>query len=174
MNTIRKAIKDCSRNWRALAVPAAMIMAVTAPATAAQAASQQDWRVTGTVVFDMMDYETFGANERCRHNVPISNKGRVGGPSVNYWYFGKCGGEIRTEIHYRLTRGSAGTVTVDNISIPFFEGATANTTDRDGWATIRPFIIWPGQSITKQVRVQNDAEDQPDDRTIVTFTLRNW
>lgn len=174
MNEIRTATRGHLRLRRAIAVLAAIVMAVTVPGTSAQAASQQNWLVTGNVVLDMMDYETFGANERCRYDIPITNTGSVGGPPVRYWYFGKCGGEIRTEIHYRLTRGSSGLVTVDDIRVLFFEGTSADTTDQDGGTVIAPYLIWPGQTVTKQVRVQNDAEGQPDDRTIVTFTLRNW
>ncbi|WP_068923867.1 hypothetical protein [Planobispora rosea] len=148
------------------------MLAQGATATAAQAASQQNWHATGTIVFDMMDYETVGKNERCRHTIPITNTGRLGGPPVHYWYFGKCGGEIRTEIHYRLQRTSH-VLTVDHISIRFFEGDSADTNALKGLGTMPRSLIWPGQSITEQVRVQNDVDRVRDDRTIVTFTLRN-
>jgi hypothetical protein len=173
MNQIRRMMRSRSRRWWAFAVPAAIVMAVTAPGTAAQAASLQERQVTGNVVFDMMDYEPFGANERCRYDIPIVNRGQVLGPPVRYWYFGKCGGEIRTEIHYRIQRNSNGVLVVDDISVPFFEGTTAETNDQDGGTVIARYEIPPGQTVTKQVRVQNDSEGEPDDRTIVTFTLRN-
>ncbi|MFI6509120.1 hypothetical protein ACIBCT_16055 [Streptosporangium sp. NPDC050855] len=148
------------------------VLAQSATATAARATSQQNWHATGTVVFDMMDYERFGRNERCTHRIPISNTGRVGGPAVNHWYFGKCGGEIRTEIHYRLQR-SGHVLTLDNISIRFFEGDSAETNALKGVGSMPRSLIWPGQSVTKQVRVQNDVDRVRDDRTVVTFTLRN-
>ncbi|TMR92831.1 hypothetical protein [Nonomuraea basaltis] len=148
------------------------ILAQSATATAAQAASQQDWHATGTVEFDMMDYEKFGKNERCHHKIPISNSGRVGGPPKRFWYFGKCGGEIRTEIHYRLQRRSH-VLTVDQISVRFFEGDNAETNALKGVGSMSMPLIWPGQSFTSQVRVQNDVDRVRDDRTIVKFTLRS-
>jgi hypothetical protein len=148
------------------------VLAQSATATAAPATSLQNWHATGTVVFDMMDYENVGKNERCTHRIPVTNTGRIGGPPANYWYFGKCGGEIRTEIHYRLQR-TGHVLKLDDISVKLFEGDSAETNALKGVRAMSTSLIWPGQGVTKRVRVQNDVDGVRDDRTIVTFTLNH-
>ncbi len=61
-------------------------------APAAEASALADRTATGTITFDMMDYENFGKNERCRYNLPLSKTGSIGGPARNFRAWAKCGG----------------------------------------------------------------------------------
>ncbi|GAB1821496.1 hypothetical protein [Herbidospora sp. RD11066] len=153
------------------AAAGALSLGVFAPA--AEASALADRTATGNITFDMMDYENFGKNERCRYNLSLNNTGRIGGPARNFKAWAKCGGEIRTEVHYRLQWAASGILTVDNIAVWFFEGDSADTPWLKGKGSIGTFLLWPGQGATRQIRVQNDVDRQPDDRTILTFTLRN-
>ncbi|RCG32286.1 hypothetical protein DQ384_07245 [Sphaerisporangium album] len=153
------------------ATAGALSLGLCAPA--AEASALADRTATVNITFDMMDYENFGKNERCRHNLLRSKTGRIGGPATNFKAWATCGGEIRTEIHYRLRWAAPGILTVDNIVIWFFEGDSADTPWLKGKGSIGTFMLWMGQTATRQIRVQNDADGQPDDRTILTFTVSN-
>ncbi|SNT65003.1 hypothetical protein SAMN05216276_11522 [Streptosporangium subroseum] len=143
-------------------------------APAAEASALVDRTATVNITFDMMDHENFGKNERCRYNLPLRKTGRIGGPARNFKASAKCGGEIRTEIYYRLQwAASSGMLTVDNIVIWFFEGDSADTPWLKGQGSIGKFLLWPGRTATRQIRVQNDWDGQRDDRTILTFTVGN-
>lgn len=165
---------------RLLAVPAAMAMAITGLVTAAQsaqAAPNEPWLVTGRVVFQMMDHEDFGANERCHHDNPIVNQGTGQLPQF-YWYFGKCGGEVRAEIHYRIFGNSDGSVSLGQGQIKLFEGASAETNDLDGgypWGGLyaTSLRIPKGQSLTQTFHVSNALESEPDDKADITITWHN-
>ncbi|MFE3761535.1 hypothetical protein ACFXPI_07190 [Streptomyces sp. NPDC059104] len=157
-----------------------MTMAVaglSAAAQSAQSAPGMPWLVTGNVVFQMMDHETFGPNTRCTHNNPIVNEG-TGQLPQDFWYFGKCGGEVRAEIHYRMWGNSDGSVTVGPGEVILFEGTSAETNDRDGGFKFGGFVspnihIQKGQSVTRTFHVSNVSEDVPDDKADITMTWLN-
>ncbi|MFF4350870.1 hypothetical protein [Streptomyces sp. NPDC001530] len=161
-----------STPWRALVVPAATVIAATALGTTAQSAPRQA-PVTGNVVFQMMDHEDFGKNERCRHDNPVvNNLGRAPG---RFWYFGKCGGEVRAEIHYQLSRNNDGSIELRDGEVKLFEGDSADTNDPGGGFpfALSPIKIPQGQTRTMQFHVDNVLEDEPDDKADITLTLTN-
>ncbi|WP_066360723.1 hypothetical protein [Herbidospora mongoliensis] len=153
------------------AAAGALSLGLFAPAAEASALAERT--ATVNITFDMMDYENFGKNERCRSTLPRSKTGGIGGPARSFKAWAKCGGETRTEIYYRLRWAASGILTVDNIVVWFFEGDSADTPWLKGKGSIGTFLLWPGQSATRQIRVQNDVDGQPDDRTILTFTVGN-
>jgi hypothetical protein len=160
-----------SRLWYPLTLPAAVVMAATAPGAAAHSVPQQPWKVTGSVVMNIVDYETFGPNEYCNYVIPLTNEGNTGGAPSNYWYFGKCGGEIRAEIHYQIQRSSSGLLDIEG-KVDFYEGTSVNTDDLDGTRTF-DFQVAPNTSGDKKIKVWNEDEDEPDDRATVTLFLHN-
>ncbi|GAA3445336.1 hypothetical protein [Planomonospora venezuelensis] len=166
--TSRRGLRP--RPWHALAVPSAIAMAVAVPGAAAHPSALQPWTVTGTVDMHISDYETFGSNETCNHRIPITNTGTTGTTS-NYWYFGKCGGEIRVEIHYRISRDQSGKLSA-NGDVYFYEGASENTTDLDGTEHFN-LPVPPRSSGSTRIHVANYAEGQPADFARVTLALNN-
>ncbi|MER6367450.1 hypothetical protein ABT255_03555 [Streptomyces mirabilis] len=168
-----------SKSKRALVVvPAALVMAVTALGTAAHSAPMAvPWRVTGNVVFQMMDSETFGKNPTCHHDNPVVNQG-FGQLPQNIWYYGKCGGEVRAEIHYKIFGNSDGSVSLGQGNVYLYEGTSDDTRDLDGGFPFGGLYsasihIPKGQSVTKTFHVSNTAEDSPDDHADITITWRN-
>jgi hypothetical protein len=159
--------------WRALAVLTVTVIAVPALATTAQAAQVRT--VTGNAVFQIMDYENVGANERCRREVRLIPRAIEVGTSQKITLRARCGGEIRVEVHYRLTQQPQqnGLILVTEGLVEFYEGASENTDDRDGAKAFSQTLIRPGQSTTWNIHVQNVSEMQPDDKADVTLTLRN-
>ncbi|MFI9243980.1 hypothetical protein ACIGXF_15600 [Streptomyces sp. NPDC053086] len=156
--------------WQRLVVPATMLIVAAASGTTAQSASRD---VTGNVVFQIMDYETFGKNERCRYDIPIVNEMNENEPwrYSKYWYFGKCGGEVRAEIHYYIRRYRDGLVDVKG-ELQLYEGTSADTDDRDG-LNVFALDVPQGQTGTTSIHVENTDEGQPDDKADVTLTLHN-
>ncbi|GAA3445334.1 hypothetical protein [Planomonospora venezuelensis] len=154
----------------ALAVPSAIAVAVALPGAVAHPSALQPWTVTGTVDMHISDYETFGSNQICNHRIPITNTGTTGATSA-YWYFGKCGGEIRAEIHYSISRDSGGFLNVKGNTY-LYEGASENTADLDGEQSFR-FKVPPRSTHSKLMEVWNTDEDQPADFVRLTLTLNN-
>ncbi|WP_066374635.1 hypothetical protein [Herbidospora mongoliensis] len=64
----------------------------------------------------------------------------------------------------RLGKGLMGAVPVVELFV---------LAQRKGQGNIGMFRLWPGQAAARQIRVQNDADGQPDDRTILTFSVHN-
>jgi hypothetical protein len=158
--------------WRALAVLTATVIAVPALATTAQAAQVRT--VTGNAVFQIMDYEDVGANKRCRRDVRLTPRAiEVGTRRTIGPVSAGCGGEIRVEVHYRLAHQQGGLISVTEGLVLFYEGDSENTGDRDGSRAFSHALLWPGQSTTWNIHVQNWSEMQPDDKADVTLTLRN-
>ncbi|GAA3445335.1 hypothetical protein [Planomonospora venezuelensis] len=156
----------------ALAVPSAIAVAVALPGAVAHPSARQPWTVTGTVNMRISDYETFGSNEICNHLIPITNSGTTGTTS-NYWYFGKCGGEIRAEIHYNISRNHFGTGRVNVRGTAYlYEGDSENTTDLDGTRGFQ-LAVESGKTGSEVISVQNTDEDQPADYARITLTLNN-
>jgi hypothetical protein len=157
--------------WRALAVPTATVIAVPALATTAQAAPLRT--VTGNAVFQIMDYESVGANERCRRDVRFPPRAIEAGTSKRVTVRARCGGEIRVEVHYLLENQQDNFIRVKEGLVEFYEGASENTGDRDGAKAFSNMFLWPGQSFARNIHVQNWEEGEPDDKADVTLTLRS-
>jgi hypothetical protein len=158
-----------------LAVLTVTVIAIPALATTAQAAQVRT--VAGNVVFQIMDYENVGANERCRREFRLTPRDiEVGNSnSKKITLRARCGGEIRVEVHYRLTQQPQqnGLILVTEGLVEFYEGDSENTDDRDGVKAFSHTLIRPGQSTTWKIHVQNVSEMEPDDKADVTLTLRN-
>ncbi|MER6675096.1 hypothetical protein [Streptomyces sp. NPDC000983] len=156
---------------KALVLPVVAALAVPALATSAEANHQRT--VGGNAAFRTMDYESVGRNERCNGSLPLSLGPVEVGKPRDFTISAKCGGEIRVEVHFRLTHQQGGFIRVTHGSVELYEGTSASTTDRDGVAAFGNEFLFPGQSTTKNVHVQNWNEGQPDDKADVTLTLRN-
>jgi hypothetical protein len=160
---------DGSALWRVLAVLTATVIAVPALATTAQAAPQRT--VTGTAVFQIMDYADVGSNGRCPRKVQLTHAMKVG-------FFkdvvvrAKCGGEIRVEVHYRL-EDQGGFIRVKHGLVKFYEEESEDNLDLDGTAAFSDMFLWPGRDFGRNIHVQNWSEGQPDDKADVTLTLRS-
>ncbi|GAA3445333.1 hypothetical protein [Planomonospora venezuelensis] len=159
-----------SRLRHALAVPSAIAVAVALPGAVAHPSARQPWTVTGTVNMRISDYETFGSNQICNHLIPITNTGTTGAASY-YWYFGKCGGEIRAEIHYEILRNALGHLSVAGRAY-LYEGTSEDTTDMDGQRPFR-YSVPPGSTNSRTINVWNEDEGQSDDSARITLTLNN-
>lgn len=159
--------------WRVLAVLTVTVIAVPALATTAQAAQVRT--VAGNVVFQIMDYESVGANERCRREFRLTPRDIEVGNSQKIVLRARCGGEIRVEVHYRLTQQPQqnGLILVTEGLVLFYEGDSENTGDLDGSRAFSHTLIRPGQSTTWNIHVQNVSEMEPDDKADVRLTLRN-
>ncbi len=73
-----------------------------------------------------------------------------------------------------MWKAASGILTVDNIAVWFFEGDTADTPWLKGKGSIGTFLLRPRQAPPGDPDFQNRRPDgQPNDRTILTFTLRN-
>ncbi|UUU32968.1 hypothetical protein JIX56_25545 [Streptomyces sp. CA-210063] len=157
--------------WRALIVPAATVIAVPALATSAQATHQRT--VTGSASFRIMDYEDFGSNTVCNRNVSLTPRVITVGTPRSFVVQATCGGEIRVEVHYKLTHQQGGFIRVTEGVVKLFEGDSENTGDLDGASAFANIFLYPGQSASRAIHVQNWNEGQPDDKADVTLTLRN-
>ncbi|MBD9731139.1 hypothetical protein IGX29_04775 [Streptomyces sp. H28] len=167
---IRRAARK-SGFWRALVIPAAAVMAVPAVATEAQATHQRT--VTGNLTMRIMDYESFGPNTVCNRNRTLVPRVVTVGTAKRITVRERCGGEIRVEVQYKLTHQEGGFIRVTEGVVKFFEGTSDNTTDLDGTAAFANIFLYPGQSTSRSVHVQNWNEGQPDDKADLTLTLRN-
>jgi hypothetical protein len=156
---------------RALVLPATVVVAVPALATEAQAGHQRT--VNGSVAMRIMDHETFGANAVCNRSVDLKPAVVTVGGHVRVKAWAKCGGEIRVEVHYKLTLDPNGVVRVTEGIVKFFEGDSENTGDLDGASAFANMILFPGLSLSRNVHVQNWNEGQPDDTADVRLTVRN-
>lgn len=156
--------------WRSLAVLTATVIAVPALATTAQATPRA---VTGNVVFQIMDYESFGPNERCRRDFRLTPRDIEVGTHKDIVLSGRCGGEIRVEVHYRLEQQQGGFIRVTRGLVMFYEGTSENTNDLDGASAFADIFLFPAQSASRNIHVQNWAEGEPDDKADVGLTLRN-
>jgi hypothetical protein len=159
--------------WRALAVLTAAVIAVPLLATTAQAAQVRT--ASGNAVFQIMDYESIGANERCHRDRQLIPRDIEVGTFRDIVVSARCGGEIRVEIHYRLEQqqGQVGLIRVTRGLVLFYEGDSENTGDLDGSRAFSDTLLWPGQSATWNIHVQNWSEGEPDDKADVRLTLRN-
>lgn len=156
--------------WRALVVSTATVLAFPALATTAHAAPRT---VTGNAVFQIMDYENFGANERCRSDVRLTPRDVEVGTKRAIKVWATCGGEVRVEVHYALQQQAGGFIRVTEGSVMFYEGDSVKTGDLDGASAFADIFLWPGQSDVRNIHVQNWEEGQPDDKADVGLTLRN-
>ncbi len=156
---------------RALVLPAAVVVVVPALATEAQASHQRT--VNGSVSMRIMDYENFGPNTVCNRNFSLTPVTVTVGTSKRVAAWSKCGGEIRVEVHYKLTHEPNGVVRVTEGIVKFFEGDSENTGDLDGASAFGNMVLFPGLSLSRNVHVQNWNEGQPDDKADVRLTLRN-
>jgi hypothetical protein len=156
--------------WRALVVSAATVMAVPALATDAQA---QQRTVTGSLTMRIMDYEAFEENAICNRNRSLIPRVITVGTPKKITVRERCGGEIRVEVHYKLTHQQGGFIRVTEGEVKFFEGDSENTGDLDGTSAFANIFLWPGQSASRSIHVQNWNEGQPNDKADVTLTLRN-
>ncbi len=156
--------------WRALVIPAAAAIAVPALATNAQAAQRT---VTGNISWRIMDYENFGPNTICNRGLTLNPSTVTSGTDKRIRAWAKCGGEIRVEVHYRLSIDPNGVIRVTEGKVELYEGTSEDTTDLDGTSAFANMILFPGASGTRSIHVQNWAEGQPDDKADVTLTLRN-
>ncbi|MGW1270846.1 hypothetical protein [Streptomyces sp. NPDC002491] len=158
--------------WRALIVPAATVIAVPALATSAQAADVQT--VTGNIASRVMDHESFPyPNTVCPFNLRLTPREIEVGTPRNVTATFKCGGEIRVEVHYTLTHQQGGFIRVTNGWVDFYEGTSVNTNDLDGRQVFSNMFLWPLQTDSRNIHVQNWTEGQPDDKADVALTLRN-
>jgi hypothetical protein len=157
--------------WRALAVLTATVIALPALATTAQAAPLRT--VTGNAVFQIMDYESVGRNERCRPEVRLTPRAIEVGTFKDIVVRARCGGEIRVEAHYRLENQQDGFICVKHGLVEFYEGDSENTRDLNGARAFSDMFLWPGQGFARNIHVQNWSEGQPDDKADVTLTLRS-
>ncbi|MEU9108099.1 hypothetical protein AB0D54_27940 [Streptomyces xanthophaeus] len=156
-----------------LVVPAVMIMTVTALGTTAHSAPNFNWEVKGRVSFQISDYEEFDANEHCNTSWEFTHKGKGSLPQDNFWY-AKCGGEIRAEIHYTIQNRSRSAVII-NGSVKLYEGTSDDTRDLDGGYPIAGPVaghinIPESQPVTKTYTVTNAKEQEPNDRADITIT----
>lgn len=166
---VRHALK-CSALWRALVIPAAAAIAVPALATNAQAAQRT---VTGNISWRIMDYADVGANKVCNRGLSLNPSTVTSGTDKRIRAWAKCGGEIRAEVHYRLSIDPNGVIRVTEGKVELYEGDSENSTDLDGTSAFANMILFPGASGTRSIHVQNWAEGQPNDKADVTLTLRN-
>ncbi|MET7451886.1 hypothetical protein ABZT03_08325 [Streptomyces sp. NPDC005574] len=156
--------------WRVLVIPAAAAIAVPALATNAQAAQRT---VTGSVSMRIMDYEDFGPNTVCNRSFSLIPRVITSGTSTKIRAWSKCGGEVRVEVHYKLTVDPNGVIRVTEGLVEFYEGTSEDTGDLDGASAFANMILFPGASDSRNIHVQNWSEGQPDDKADVTLTLRN-
>ncbi|MCX5610651.1 hypothetical protein OHB39_24235 [Streptomyces sp. NBC_00047] len=170
-----KGIRRCaygSALWRVLIIPTATVIAVPALATPAQAVPTRT--VSGNAILRIMDYESVGENEVCPRNIPLDFRDiKLGSHRHVGFSAGRCGGEIRVEIHFTLEHDQVGFIRVTNGLVKFFEGATTSTLDLDGWNTFPNILLLPGVEDFRNIHVQNTAEKQPNDKADVKLTLRN-
>jgi hypothetical protein len=159
---------------------AAVLLATAALAATAQPAQAQvNWTVTGNVTMRIMDYEPWPErNQVCNHSFPITNTG-FGQLPRDFWYYGKCGGEIRAEIHYQLSGWHDGAVSLYGVGrVDLFEGTSEDTRDLDGQAhfgnagVLGP-KIFKGSSVTRSFHVFNAMEGERDDKVDLAITWRN-
>ncbi|GAB92384.1 hypothetical protein [Gordonia rhizosphera] len=156
--------------WRVILISSAMLIAIPAQASTAHAAPRT---VTGDVVFQIMDYENFGANERCHHDFRLTPRSVEVNQKRIITVRATCGGEIRVEVRYALQQQAGGYIRVTEGSVKFYEGDSVNTNDLDGTSAFANIFLWPGQSAVRNIHVQNWAEGEPDDKADVRLTLRN-
>ncbi|CAL9331423.1 hypothetical protein [Streptomyces sp. enrichment culture] len=159
--------------WRALAVPAAAVIAV--PVLATDAGASHLRTVTGSVAFRIMDYESVGRNEVCHRNVSLDHRDiEIGVDNTRpITVRARCGGEIRIEVHYDIRHDSGGFIRVTNGLVELYEGTTTRTGDKDGWTEFERMFLYPLQRDSRNIHVQNTEEEQPHDKADVTLTLRN-
>ena len=122
----------------------------------------------------IMDWEKFSSNTVCNRGVtftPIALTKGSGPTQVRAR--GKCGGEIRVEVHFRLAADPNGVVRVTRGLVLFYEEDTENNFDLDGSSSFRNMILFPGASGSRNIHVWNVSENHPDDKADVTLTLRN-
>ncbi|MFF4039227.1 hypothetical protein [Streptomyces sp. NPDC001816] len=163
---------------RALVVPVATVLATTALGTAAHSAPRL-FDADGYIDFQMMDAETFGPNHRCDKQIKVFNN--PGSTPGHFWYFATCGGEVRAEFHYTISRNPDGSIVMTDAKALLFEGTSADTRDLDGdasyfWSVLgQPGWIIPRPgSDTKHFHVENWMESEPDDKADITFVIANW
>ncbi|KFG07884.1 hypothetical protein IQ61_16935 [Streptomyces scabiei] len=161
---------------QAIVVPAAMVFAVTAMATTAHSAPIE-WQVEGNIRFTIEDHEDWVDNEWCNYSWEFTHDGRRGGPPQDHFWFAKCGGEIRAELRYHMFHlSNPGQVIIDRGSVKLFEGTSEDTADEDGGYLIGfpdPAIVIPdGKTVTKTFTVTNAAEDEPEDKAVITVSWK--
>ncbi|WP_448316556.1 hypothetical protein [Streptomyces sp. CO7] len=180
MNSQRRLPRRLRGGRRALVLPAAFAAAtaLVSSASTASAAPDTPWHVVGNVQMRIMDHEDFGKNPVCNYNIPIDHRG-TGQLPQSFWWFGKCGGEVRAEIHYSLSGQADGSVWVAGPAyVQLYEGASDTTRDLDGqvqwvpYSVLGPTIAKGGPPLTKSFHVTNAAEGEPDDKVDLTITMR--
>ncbi|GHE46284.1 hypothetical protein GCM10017778_32740 [Streptomyces vinaceus] len=167
------------RRRQALSVtPVAIVMAIGGSVgTAAHASPQRAPSATliSTVNFQIRDHEDVGKDTNCTRWSQTRNTVRY--LPQDFSHSGKCGGEIRVEIHYQADLNSDNSLTIDRGRVLFFEGTSEDTRDLDGGLTFgfpgAPIIVPPGESVSRTYYVENSAEGERDDHAYVTVDWRN-
>ncbi|MBP2193018.1 hypothetical protein [Nocardia goodfellowii] len=131
--------------------------------------------MTANAAYRIMDHETWPEkNEVCKGEFKPRTRSIEVGSTQRPSFWIKCGGEIRVEFHYALTQRPDGLIAVTEGLVELYEGATTNTDELGGSSAFEHKLIWPGQSVSWQIHVQNWRDGEPDDKADVTFTVRNW
>ncbi|MFJ2825968.1 hypothetical protein ACIO7M_33445 [Streptomyces toxytricini] len=151
----------------ALVIPAAILMALTGFEVSAMSAPNYRWEVKGRVHIWVSDYEEVGDNEYCGKTFEFTHTGNGQLPQSHWWYL-KCGGEVRAEIHYTLNNFLR-SATIDPGEVKLYEGTSGDTRDLDGGYPIR-LTIPEGKPVTKVFEVHNAMEDEPEDAAKITIT----
>lgn len=157
-----------STKWCAGATCAAAAIGLVATTAPAQAATRH---ISGSASFVINDYEDFGSDERCNHDVNIDFT-LTTGQTRSRVATARCGGEIRAELRYTV-REENGTVYLTKGRVDFFEGDSENTNDLDGTKRLAPDNMAPGESLTYKPFVYNRDENETRDWARVEFTLSN-
>ena len=126
-------------------------------------------KVNYNSIMNIVDDETFGADERIR----VENEGifllEKTKKTNQLFFIGKCGGEVRVELTINFTQKSNGAITVYERA-KLFEGSSTSSTDLDGTAS-KAITIAPNTTKTVNFKVRNT--DEGGDYANISLTIRN-
>ena len=128
--------------------------------------------VNYSATMDIVDHESFTANERCHHRLDDASTPVLtsGAPTYAAAWVRGCGDEVRVELDLAFARRDNGDVAVSGW-VSLFEGTSERTRDLDGQEEISEFIVPWNSSVSTDVIVHNEAEGG--DYAVIEMTFRN-
>lgn len=160
----------CVALRRLIAIGAAVVCGLVFPAAPASADTQL---ASAGVAARIMDYEVFEENHVCNFGRQFKSWSLNDGYSVPVSYRAKCGGEIRVEVYFRIENVAGAYIRVTQGQLIFFEGDSADTNAIAGFGDFPDMVLYPTQTVTRQIHLWNSRDNQPDDKADVTVTISN-
>lgn len=148
-----------------LVLGAAMLLGLAATARPAEAASSGVGMSGSMQIKD----DEYWNDEYCNRTFSQSGWLMYTNQYSSLYGEGRCGGEVRIEVHATARMNSNGSITFLSPRVDLYEGTSESTGDLDGRKYISNFTVAEGQSVSKYVYVENTAEGGDWAKVWVTF-----